>query len=335
MSASNSITTIYLSIKGNKSQNFLKTDFLIQKTPRGVHLILTLVLLLTADSSSLIAQSQIIRGTFGSAGGTTSSGESRMHGTLSQSAIGQTQGKIFHEAGFWRYALLPNVEVVVSLPEVKASIGHKLTIPLELTSVSGSLAGETRPFTARIRYNATLLEPIGSTAPCFRVGDTCYMELSGTAPFTPGTLVGLEFRAKLGNDTGTSLTIEEFKWERLGEATSRVITVDGQFTLLGVCREGDSLRLIHSGPSVARLALAPNPARERTVATIGAAESGATELILFDMMGKEIALLSRFDAAAERLYRVDLDLNGIPSGAYTLLCRTPSETITERLMITQ
>ncbi|MGE3800628.1 MAG: T9SS type A sorting domain-containing protein [Candidatus Kapaibacterium sp.] len=305
----------------------------------GCVLLAVCLLLLSLPDSQLISQSRIARGTFGSGGGSTGSGVSGSHGTLSQSIVGRTagvsQGETFHEAGFWRRGVLPNSETVVAIPATEAPVGLLLTIPIDLQSVTGSLVGATRPYKLRIRYNATLLEPTGGTPQPLRIGDTCFLEVTGTAVLLPGTFAELQFRAKLGNDTSTPLTIEEFQWETLAEERNRVTTVDGTFTLLGVCREGDSVRLIHSGPSAARITLQPNPVRTEGVATYTAAESGQTELILFDMMGKEVALLASFNGEAEHIYRVELDVQSIPSGAYTLVCRTPTQTLTERLMISE
>ncbi|MCB0712448.1 MAG: T9SS type A sorting domain-containing protein [Ignavibacteriae bacterium] len=297
------------------------------------------LLLLSLPHLQLISQSRIVRGTFGSGGGSTGSGVSGSHGTLSQSIVGRTggasQGETFHDAGFWRRGLLPNSETVVVIPATEAPVGLVFTIPIDLQSVTGSLLGATRPYKLRLRYNATLLEPTGDTPQPLRVGDTCFLDITGNAVLLPGTFAKLQFRAKLGNDTSTPLTIEEFLWEISGEERNRITTIDGTFTLLGVCREGDSVRLIHSGPSAARITLQPNPARTEAVATYTTAESGQTDLTLFDMMGKEVARLATFNGEAEQIYRIELDLQSIPSGAYTVVCRTPSETIIERLMISQ
>ena len=302
---------------------------------RTIFSLLFSLLIVCEGESRLHAQSRIVRGTFGSAGGTTASNESRTHGTISQTGVGATRAEAFHQAGFWPQALLPDAETVVSLPDFQAPIAHRITIPLRLESVGGVFSTQPRTFNARIRYNATLLEPIGANKPCLRVGDTCFLEVSGTSDLSVGTLVELEFLAKLGNDTTTALTIESFEWTLFGEERLRTLRVDGQFTLLGVCREGDSVRLVRSGASAARVNVRPNPARSTTTAQFVASESGPTQMILFDMMGKEVARLADFQSEADRVYQIELNLEEIPSGAYTLLCRTPSETMTERLMIAQ
>ncbi len=296
---------------------------------------LFILLLIYSTEPRLYAQSRIVRGTFGSASGAPASDQSRTHGTISQTAVGTVRAETYHQAGFWPQALLPDAETVVSLPEFQAPIAHRITVPLRLESVDGVFSTEPRSYNAHIRYNATLLEPIGATQPCLRVGDTCFLQISGTSDMSVGTLVELEFLAKLGNDTATPLTIESFEWTRFGEERLRTLRVDGQFTLLGVCREGDSVRLVRSSASAARVSVRPNPAHSTTTAQFVAAESGPTEMILFDMMGKEIARLADFQSEADRVYHIELNLKEIPSGAYTLLCRTPSETMTERVMIAQ
>ena len=299
--------------------------------PGGIWLIMVMLL----GTPCLMGQSSIIRGTFSSGGLVSSSGSSSIHGSLSQSAIGRTNDGTFHEAGFWAKGVAPASETVVTLPEVEAQVGHSLAIPLILESVSGRVAGQVRSFKARIRYNATLLESLTSDASCSRVGDTCVMEITGQARLVPGSLVELNFKAKLGNDTATALIIEAFEWELIADEQHRILKVNGAFALLGVCREGDGIRLIHSGLMAARISISPSPARTYSMVQFTSAESGTTELILFDLMGKEINHISRFEANPDQLYHIEINLQEIPSGMYRVVCRTPSEVMSAQLVVSQ
>ena len=77
----------------------------------------------------------------------------------------------------------------------------------------------------------------------------------------------------------------------------------------------------------------PNPARERTTIEYVSNALGRGEIILVDMLGKEVARVAEGELRPNVLYRTELDLSGIPSGSYIVLCRLPSDLLTYRLII--
>ncbi len=283
----------------------------------------------------LSAQSEIRRGTIVAGLGSITTESGRLHGSLAQSVAGISSNgpsRAFR-FGLWHRAIAPSAELLVSLPERAAHSGTELTIPLEIVEVRGPFGDVERSFTARIRYNASLLEPLTPGVVCLRVGDTCYLDIAGTARVAPGTIAEVRFRATLGNDTTTLLEVVEAAFEPVGEEVIRTNRRAGRFTLLGVCREGGEVRLIRTAPTAARITLYPNPVRTSAAITFASVESGPTTLSLVDATGNEVAVLATFDADPERLYDITTGLDGIAGGSYMLICRTPSETLTERLLI--
>lgn len=288
-------------------------------------------------TSSLSAQHTITRRVVGAGGGTSTSGTSTLQGTVSQGAIGRiasTTGTR-NEIGFWYSPVRAEVATIVSLPHTEAEPGTRLTIPLHLTIADAQIPFLPRAFHARIRYNHTLLHPIGSTPACSYDGNDCMIEVSGVATSDNSDLATLEFVAALGDSERTALTIDEFTWNKQGEEKIAVVKKHGEFELLGVCRVGGEIRLIHSGAFASRVAAWPNPAREHLELEYVAAESGPVTITLTDALGREVAVLVRTDVEAQRLYRTKVDLSQVSSGSYLLTYSTPTRRITQPVLIAQ
>ena len=258
----------------------------------------------------------------------------RLHGTISQVIAGRSSDETYGRFGLWHRAQLPSYTTIVSLPFAEAPVGTRLQIPLRLDEFSGFFEGEVRGYKAVVRYNGSLLEPLSPDLDCVRLGDTCYLSISGTATVRVGTIADLEFRAKLGNDTGTSLEVVTFEWTA-GEELHRVERRNGFFQLLDVCREGDSIRLIHATPVAARVVVQPNPIRSHGAVTFTAVEEGPTTFRLVNVTGVEVAFLGSISAEQARQYRITIDPTSLASGSYTLVCRTPSDLLTTRILITE
>ena len=302
---------------------------------RILYALFAAILILTPLVAS--GQSQVKRGTISSGVGSTASNSSMIHGTVSQSVAGRTSniGQLEANAlfGFWHKAKAPNADIIVSIPKIEAHVGTELMIPIKISEVTGLISGVRRDFTARIRYNASILEPTSPNVSCLRVGDTCYLDISGSVLIETGNIAEIQFRATLGNDTATPLEILNISFATVGEETIRTRKEDGFFTLLGVCRAGDGVRLIHAAPTSARIVVRPNPVRNVAQISFSSIETGKTRLSLVDAVGNTVATIAEFDAVAERLYNISSSLVGISSGSYTLVCHTPSQMITTRLLV--
>ncbi|MCB9216839.1 MAG: T9SS type A sorting domain-containing protein [Candidatus Kapaibacterium sp.] len=280
----------------------------------------------------------VTRDVISGGGGTTQTTGTVVRGTLSQTAVGRLKtGGAFerHDVGFWYKAYQPEVVTTVSLPIIETNVETRVSVDLTLkTFFPRELTRPffPRPFTARIRFNGTLLHPIEGTPTCNWDGDDCVLEIRDTARSPEGIIASFSFLTALGNQEGTPLTIEEFTWSRLGEERISVVEEHGALTLLDVCREGDQIRLIESG-AAARLSIWPNPASSSATIECTPNESGMADIRLVNLLGAEVAQLAQQQMEADRSYRLSLDLTTIPSGTYTLILRLPATTITRRLIV--
>lgn len=289
----------------------------------------------TSTSSSAF---QIIRDVNGYGGEAMTGKTMNLHGTVSQSSIGRLRrpNGSLHNVGFWYWAKSSELYACVRMPLAQAEPGTVLNIPLLLEESSRLPVNGTLRFRARIRYNRTLLQPVNGTPECQWDGDDCILEVEGVVTansIETGVLANLQFLAKLGNAESTPLTIESLSWSNVGERTIRTVLKPGLFTLLGVCRVGGEIRLIHSTGPATRVRVWPNPAADQINVEFISREEGTVSLELVDAIGRQVGTLAEQQVDAVRLYSVALDLSNVASGTYFLVLRTPTDVKTTRLTV--
>ena len=247
----------------------------------------------------------------------------RVHGTLSQTAIGRTTGDkpARHNVGFWYWARAERPALLLTLPVLEAESGDTVVVDLSLTEARGLAGIEGESFVVRLRFNESLLEPIDPGITCRRENGACIIEIEGDLPSVEGTLATLRFRAKLGNAPTTPLHVEEFRL--VSGRSVDVMRRDGEFRLLDLCRV-DGVRLVLDGYATRISAVTPNPTPDAATISFELAESGPAELLLVDQLGRPVALYLRetFDHGA---WQLEIDLSDQPIGSYFLVLRTATE----------
>ena len=270
---------------------------------------------------------EIIREVIGSGGEIMTSDGHTAHGTISQTTIGRVlrPNRFGHNIGFWYWAREFGSYACVRLPKVAADPGTSISIPLILQESNDLIRNGGLRFRARIRYNGTLLEPEGATPPCTWEGDDCIVEIEGVALVEVGVIAELNFVAKLGNNVNTPLIIEEFVWLNPEDGQSiRTERKHGEFTLLGICREGQDTRLIMSTGAIARITAMPNPARSYATVEFVTGEDGPALVYLVDGIGNRQATLVDQTVEGESVYQAGIDLTPFSSGSYFLVLQTPT-----------
>lgn len=282
------------------------------------------VFLLILLTGSLFAQQTELRREVSSGGGEVMESESyRVHGTLSQTAIGRTTGDkpARHNVGFWYWAKSERPALLLGLPELEAESGDTVTVDLSLLESRGLAGVQGSTFITRIRFNGSLLEPIDPGVVCVRENGGCIVEFEGPLPSSNGTIATLRFRAKLGNAPRTPLEIEEFRLT--SGSPIDLMRRDGEFRLLDLCRV-DGVRLVLDGYATRISGVVPNPVATLSTISFELAENGPAELLLVDGLGRPVALYLRetFDHGA---YQLEIDLSAHPVGSYFLVLRTATE----------
>jgi hypothetical protein len=275
----------------------------------------------------------------GSGGTIMKSPTTTVDGTISQTTIGRmvrpnaADGN--HNIGFWYWAKRLGGYSLVRLPRVAADAGARVVIPLILEESNGLFRYGPMRWRARIRFNGTLLEPADLTPDCEWVGEDCVLEIEGLATSPTGVLYDLVFTAKLGNDVNTPLIIEEFEWLSDDDNAIEVKRKHGEFTLLGICREGDQARLVFSTGLVARVSVMPNPAREYVTFEFVAGERGNVTIDIVDGLGAQVANVVNQAVEGDRMYRVGYDISTLSSGTYYVVMKTPTVVRSTPLIVQQ
>lgn len=286
---------------------------------------------------------QIIRDVNGSGGRMMQGGLFGLHGTVSQTTIGRISTTTSQDGreigvGFWYWARTIEAFACVRIGDGEAMPGETLRIPLLLEQVERFPANTPSGFYVRIRFNRSLLQPTGDTPECTFDQNECVLEINSAV--TPqmieeGILAEFEFLAKLGDSENTPLVIEEFRWTGLGENQITTQTKNGLFTLLGICREGGEIRLVHTAGPASRLRIFPNPVRDRVSIEFTSREEGEATIVLVDQFGRDVEDLGGMQVGPNTLYRIESDLSTVSSGAYFMVLRTPGEIKTVRVVVEQ
>jgi hypothetical protein len=188
-------------------------------------------------------------------------------------------------------------------------------------------------YTAKLRFNKTLLAPSGATPPGVIIGNDLIVTISGTNPLplgtTSGTLATLDFLATLGNDTCTDVSIDEFIWT---DGAVRVTRQNGRFCLTGVCETGGTIRLIDPNAKLSLSQTHPNPASSQAHVEYDLSEQGETKLFITDIMGREVKQIVT-GVQLTGHYTATFDLTGLAQGTYIYVLTTPSAKLSHLMKV--
>ena len=87
---------------------------------------------------------------------------------------------------------------------------------------------------------------------------------------------------------------------------------------------------VRSGSTVS---VYPNPATVKTLFSFVPANTGVTFLEIYDITGNKVADVFNRKVDAGIQYRVDYDVNALPTGVYMFRLTNGSEVFTDRLII--
>lgn len=297
-----------------------------------------IVLLCSLILAQPASAQNVWRSVVAAGGGITTDSAFSIHGTASQTAIGRVQStNEKHLVGFWYTARSimdkNNGSCVVAMPRQEVFIGSRASIPLLLMDSRNlnSQAVVPRQFEARIRCNATVLEP-QNVSSLQRINDEYIFTLKGERKEndTVGVLTQAEFVVKLGDAESTPLVIEDFHW--VENPGLLVVKKDGEAIIGGICRGGDTLRLLHRSKKAMIADVFPQPASEQMTIDVVFNEKGMTTIYLADMNGNTVATLLQENISVSAR-TMTIALRDIPSGSYFLMMRTPNELISRKVIV--
>lgn len=268
---------------------------------------------------------------------------------FSPSAVGRTAGRIALDYdGIGSPAIVQlfgegysgGASATLGVGELWAAPGEIVEIPIAVADSRELAFSSATAITGSLRYNRTLLFPIESIPAGAIVrnrvdGDDRVLDLlfplsSPLAANGRGVLGKIRFEAVLGNDTTTALRLEG-----TGSVGGplQIATTAGRFHLTGICLQGGARLFDDSGAPLKITSIHPDPARDRVTVEFDAIEQGPTSLLLIDALGREVRSAMRNQEILPGHHEAPIDLEGLATGSYTLLLRTPTKTLTSGLRI--
>ena len=200
--------------------------------------------------------------------------------------------------------------------------GETITVPVRLTESSNVEAVGATRFRTSLRFDASLLEPVGGTPAGVIQGSDRIIELDlPTSSPTGDVLQELTFRIGLGRDSVVSLTLEN------AEAIDGDVAMSvelGVVHILGICYEGGARLINPDGVVALRPITNTASASSGFVVEMETIENGPTDLRLYDLHGREVRTYISGPLSPGRRLMV-LEGDGLSTGLSLLILQTPTE----------
>ncbi len=221
-------------------------------------------------------------------------------------------------------------ETLIALRDITAQAGEKVNLVLYIAQQKNmNLPGAPKNFTAKIRYNPTMLFNERTQNVCVNTDVTdCQIEVSGTLG-SGSDLALIPCIATLGSSDNSTLTLEDFQWTD-GTVKSITQTQNGKITITGTCEQG-GVRLYIPASNSTSLTTRPNPAQNSLQIQYGLREPLNVTLELLNMTGQVVQTIINNQAQAAGGYLLTADLSLLGTGVYQLRLLTGVETLTTRV----
>lgn len=219
----------------------------------------------------------------------------------------------------------------ITVDTVLATPGAIVEIPIRIAKAINIATSGATSFKARLRFNATLLEPIGSTPQGSIQSGERIIELDlPTVADSRGILQNLQFRVGLGNDSATTLRLDTVY---AASGVASLTKLDGQFRLYGLCYQGGTRLMNPNSGSLQLLLQSANPFTGTTAYTqVTTAERGRTSLVLYDNNGNMIHSFMEQEMSPGTIL-FPLDMSTIAAGSYYLRLQSPTQQCTLRMEV--
>lgn len=299
-----------------------------------MRLVLYILILSSFCCLELFAQKQM-RGVWGSGGTTAKSGQTIIHGTVSQTAIGRSKLNTNEvKSGFWytTRSRLPKSSpgLIVVIPTFSGKAGETIEMPIILESSVALQYGREWKFKGTFHFNATVLEPISGFDSYARANDIGTLDFSGNSRDTAGIIKKITFKVKLGNQPISPVAWDTFSIAQYQTAT--IIRKDGEFQLEDLCFTDGKPRLIGTVKQGLALSAFPLPAKGTLTIATSTVEKGISEIFIYSPDGKLVTTI--FLGELNQGYsELPIDTEYIPSGTYFIVLKTPSDMLTTSCII--
>lgn len=217
----------------------------------------------------------------------------------------------------------PTTEITLSDTIIKKEPGEIFNVILRITDQSDLDFCKAFNYTARIRFNKTVMVPFGSTPQGIIENQDRVITLKGSRNGFDPTLANMTFLATLGEVEESNFALEFFEWD---DCRFDVTIIDTNIRLINLCKAGGITRLFRSGGGVLSMNIKPNPSSSTATIDFTSPETGLTQILIYNLQGSKIVDVYN-DILESGLYRTVVDVTNFASGVYFVIMKTPSDII--------
>jgi hypothetical protein len=257
------------------------------------------------------------------------------------SAVGRTSGKLLfeHDGNGSPAAVqlfgegVDTTALILQIDDDEALTGDVIEIPIFLVNTPTMLFTTEAQVRTEVMFNPSLLFPldfpVDYLTPTTAAITVENLNLIPENSEQGDTLIFIRFKVGTGNAERCNLQLVNTQF--VNDDNITIQTIDGVFTLLGICEEG-GMRLINPENAPGSMEIAPNPTNGRITVTFNAIEEGFMELVMFNLLGERIQTLFAGDITDNFGRRtMEADISGLGAGKYILKLTTP--TYSESLVV--
>jgi hypothetical protein len=220
-------------------------------------------------------------------------------------------------------------KVYLQVGDVEGKPGDEVVVPIYLINGDGLKTIGVTNINVDLTYNSTLLAPIEGNISNIQNGRSILPLILPVTPDTNNIVARIRMKVGLGNDSTTVMKLENVV--TIG-ASSQINTIDGKFTLLGICHEGGA-RLINSNSHSNIMSVSPNPAESSITLDFSLSESGYTEIGIYNIFGEKVKTLFSENVSDYNNRHLECNIAGLGSGQYMIIFQTPNYQQSTKLII--
>jgi hypothetical protein len=224
----------------------------------------------------------------------------------------------------WSYKMM-----VLESGSIKAVAGKTIQIPIYLRN------GDIIKFTGidsiyiELSFNETLLLPIGYPNQSTTSNGNRILRLTlPTDKYLNGILTKIKMTTALGNAEETELKLQNI---RLIGGSAAMDSINGIFTLLGVCYDGGK-RLLNPSGSIKLYSIQPNPADDNIDVVMELVENTGYKLTIFNSIGQIVREIKKYNTI-KGIASEKIDITDLSAGVYNLFLQTESERVSGTIII--
>jgi hypothetical protein len=221
---------------------------------------------------------------------------------------------------------IKHVAEKLKIDTLVSRVNEQISLPLRRIEEANIKTCGFSQFTARIRFNKSLMIPLNEGLKSTFEGDDQIIELSGSS--LEDILAEFKFLVVLGNAECTDIKLEHFSLS-CGDVT--IENTDGRMCLTGICTD-PTARLISDTGILYLSSPMPNPAGGMIEFSIGLIENGRSELSIINSFGEEVAKVFDKDFSAG-VYPARFDTSNLPQGTYFCILKTPTQSAVQRMEV--